>query len=94
MSTYSKNLQGFGAYSENQMQVGLSERDQRKERARRETNKYRNQRALDELQSDSNVCFSCFDCFTAPNQPESINRAWQEVTYQKMDEIFRQNNPD
>lgn len=31
MSQYSKNLQGFGAYSQNQMQLGMSERDRKKE---------------------------------------------------------------
>lgn len=63
MSQYSKNLQGFGAYSQNQIQLGMSERDRKKEMQRRETNKYKNRKALDELQdTEGSVCFSCFDC--------------------------------
>ena len=35
-SNYSKNLQGFGGYMENQMH--LNDRDKKKEKKRRETN--------------------------------------------------------
>ena len=76
------------------MQLGMTEKDRKKEQQRRETNKYKNRQALDELETDSTVCFSCFDCVKEPKNSQEINLAWQDQTYHKMDEIFRQNNMD
>lgn len=96
LSQYSRNLQGFGAYSQNQMQFAMSEKDRKKEAQRRESNKYKNRHALDELEtSEGNMCFSCFECVkSSPKNSRETNSMWQEVTYHKLDEIFRQNNMD
>lgn len=98
LSVYSsgidKNLQGFGSYRDNQIQLGMSERDRKKEILRKETLKNRNRQALDDLESDATACFSCFDCNQNNVKKQETNSAWQEVTYYKMDEIFKQNNPD
>lgn len=49
------------------MQLGMSERDRKKDQQRRESNKHKRKQALDDLEStEGGSCFSCFDCVKSP----------------------------
>ena len=47
---------------------------------------------MDNLETNQSSCFSC--CYKKEEDSKELNKKWAQVTFHKMDEIFRLNNID